>query len=87
MVEFSLDQNLQDMVNAVKGKPDRFIHLEVKFSKKKEPKIFEFSGNSEGLVDKLTELVKRGNVRVITQAIGTYTGGTTPRDNYIRKIK
>lgn len=87
MNEYSLDPNLEEMANTIKGKADRFIHLQVKFRKKKEPTIFEFAGDTEGLIDKLTEIVRRGSAHVITQAIGTYTEGTKPKDSYPRSAK
>ena len=87
MTEYSLDPNLEEMANTIKGKSDRFIHLQVKFMKKKEPTTFEFAGDTEGLIDKLTELARRGNARVVTQAIGTYTEGTKPEHNFPRRTK
>lgn len=71
-IEYHLDSNLEEMANSIKGQHDRFIRLEVQFGNKK-PKSFEFAGDSDQLVDKLVDLVKKGNVKVITQSIGTYT--------------
>jgi hypothetical protein len=81
MIEFSLESHLAEMVDSIKGKPDRFLRLQVQVGNRKA-RAFEFSGAQEDLVEKITDLVKKGEFKVISQAIGTYTDETNHRDSH-----
>ncbi len=71
MTEYSLNQNLAEMAQEIRGKPDRFLRVSIQL--KEGFRAFEFSGEKTELIDGILKGASEGYIKVVTQSIGTYT--------------